>query len=98
MRTCKFSLGIFCIDKKSYIRDNLMMSGSVTSICCWSEVCGIKSSEEKWQDDFPIFLKNIKTYNPAKFVHERYSFAASARTILSISSDIMRKELLTRSQ
>jgi len=89
---------IFCIDKKSYVRENLMMSGSVTSICSWSDECGMKSTEEKWKEDFPIFLKNIKTYNPAKFVHERYSFAASARTLLLISSDIMRKELLARSQ
>jgi len=89
---------IFCIDKKSYIRDNMMMSGSVTSICSWSDECGLKSTEEKWQEDFPIFLKNINTYNPARFAHERYSFAASARSILSISSDIMKKELLTGSQ
>jgi hypothetical protein len=89
---------IFCIDKKSFIRDNLMMSGSVTSICSWSEECGMKSTEEKWQEDFPIFLKNITMYNPAKFVHERYSFAAAARSILAIASDIMRKELLTGSQ
>ena len=75
-----------------------MMSGSVTSICSWSEECGMKSTEEKLKEDFSIFLKNIKTFNPAKFVHEQYSFAASARSILVISSDIMRKELLTRSQ
>ena len=89
---------IFCIDKKSYVRDYLMMSGSVTSICSWSDDCGFKSTEEKWKEDFPIFLKNICNYNPAKFVHERYSFAASARSILTISSDIMRKDLLTSSQ
>ena len=75
-----------------------MMSGSVTSICSWSEECGMKSTEEKWQEDFPIFLKNITMYNPAKFVHEKYSFAAAARSILAIASDIMRKELLTGSQ
>jgi hypothetical protein len=89
---------IFCIDKKSYIRDNLMMSGSVTSICSWSDDCGVKSPEEKWKEDFPIFLTNIKTYNPAKFVHERYSFSSAARSILAISSDIMRKELLASSK
>jgi hypothetical protein len=89
---------IFCIDKKSYVRNNIMMSGSVTSICSWSDTdCGMKSTEEKWREDFPEFLKKINTYNPTKFVHEKYSFATTAKQLLQIAADIMKKELLTSS-
>jgi len=60
------------------------MSGNVTSIVSWSSQCGLKSTEEKWKEDFPIFLENLSTYQPAEFVHSKYTYKASAKNLLSI--------------
>jgi hypothetical protein len=82
---------IFCIDKTKYINCNKLMEGGVTSVVCWSSVCGLKSSEEKWKDDFPTFLANLSTYKPHEFARN-YSYKNSAIKLLCIAREIMNPE------
>jgi len=84
---------IFCIDRNYYKSSNKMMEGSVTSIVSWSAECGMKSSEEKWQEDFDTFLKNLETYKPAEFVQNNYTYKESAKKLLSISLKLKSLEL-----
>ena len=79
---------IFCIDRNYYTSNNKMMEGSVTSIVSWSPNCGMKSTREKWKEDFPIFLENLKTYTPAEFVKKSYTYKESAKRLLAISLQI----------
>ena len=79
---------IFCIDKNRYINCNKIMEGGVTSITCWSPACGLKSSLEKWKEEFPIFLENLSMYRPVEFA-QSYSYRNSAIRLLSIGRDIM---------
>lgn len=86
---------IFCIDRNYYKSSNKMMEGTVTSIVSWSPECGMKSTEEKWQEDFGTFLKNIQTYKPAEFVQNNYTYMASAKRLLGIALQIMSLETAT---
>jgi len=84
---------IYCIDRTYFKNNTKLMSGNVTSIVSWSSQCGLKSTEEKWKEDFPIFLENLSTYKPAEFVHSKYTYKASAKNLLSIGLIIKSLEL-----
>jgi hypothetical protein len=83
---------IFCIDKNSFSISNKLMIGEVTSITCWSPECGFKTTLEKWKEDFPIFLKNLLSYNPADFA-KSYSYRKAAINLLYIGRETMTLEL-----
>tara|TARA_Y100001938_G_scaffold114761_1_gene157775 strand:+ start:562 stop:1467 length:906 start_codon:yes stop_codon:yes gene_type:complete len=69
---------IFVIDVKS-MRDEFKSDWSnenciyghdlaATSAAYFDSSCGVISYKERWQDDFNIFLDNLKSYNPRDFV------------------------------
>jgi hypothetical protein len=87
---------IFCIDKTTYTRCNKLMDGGVTSITCWSPICGLKTTLEKWKEDFPIFLTNLLSYKPYDFT-KAYSYRATAVKLLCIGRDTM-NHVLRREQ
>lgn len=83
---------IFCIDRTYFKSNNKVMDGSVTSIVSWSPQCGMKSTEEKWKEEFPTFLENLASYKPAEFVLSHYTYHTSAKRLLAIALQVMSLE------
>jgi hypothetical protein len=55
-----------------------------TSVTAFDGRCGVKSSVERLEADFPAFLAALDTYNPRLFVDEDYSYAAAAHRLLNL--------------
>lgn len=55
-----------------------------SSVPCMDERCGMKSSWETLNKDFPEFIKNLGSYTPRKYVLESYSYEASARKLRNL--------------
>jgi hypothetical protein len=72
---------LFVIDSTVFHGDKKSMKG-VTSVTCWDDRCGMKSSMDSFRDDFPKFLENVENYKPREFVCESYSFQKTAEALL----------------
>ena len=77
---------LFVLDWTTHECKTFIVNGA-SSVPCWDKRCGLKSSMETLEKDFPTFLNNMSTYKPREFVSEKYSFEASAHTL---------RELITR--
>lgn len=72
---------LFVLDCKMY-KGNKLTYMAASSVTCWDESrCGMKSSFDTLEADFPQFLSRLSTYTPRDFVLESYSYEASARKL-----------------
>jgi len=74
---------LFVIDCTHHKGERLAMSGA-SSVPCMDSRCGVKSSWDTMDKDFPVFLNALNTYRPRDYVCESYSFQASARNLLDL--------------
>lgn len=58
-------------------------TSNASSVPCMDDRCGMKSSWEKLEKDFPVFLQKLadSSYTPRQYVLESYSYEASARKL-----------------
>ena len=69
---------LFVIDPGQFDHDGYTLKGA-TSVTCWDDqLCGMKSSMGRMEQDFPSFLTKLNSYIPHEFVERRYSLRASA--------------------
>jgi hypothetical protein len=73
---------MFVLDCNVISGKSFSMKGC-SSVTCWDERCGIKSSLDAIADDFPVFLKNLANYKPREFALE-YSFCAAAHNLRAL--------------
>jgi len=76
---------IFVLDCTTYTNAQIRFDGA-TSVTCWDERCGMKSSMHTIHDDFPQFLSRLDTYKPREFVCSDYSFEAAGRRLRELIS------------
>ena len=72
---------LFVVDQTKHINGNYAMDGA-TSVTCWNNTCGVKSSMANLAKDFPLFIEKLESYNPRSFVEREYSWKASAGKLL----------------
>jgi hypothetical protein len=78
---------LFVLDWKEHtveVNDNAYTTKSASSVPCMDDRCGMKSSWETLEKDFPVFLKQLASYTPRQCVSESYSFEASARKLRNL--------------
>lgn len=78
---------LFVLDWKEHtveVNDTAYTTKSASSVPCMDHRCGIKSSWETMEKDFPVFLKQLASYTPRQYVLESYSFEASARKLRNL--------------
>jgi hypothetical protein len=75
---------LFVLDWKEHVYEKtnqVFSTKSASSVPCMDDRCGMKSSWETIEKDFPIFLDKLGSYTPRGYVLESYSFEASARKL-----------------
>jgi hypothetical protein len=76
---------LFVLDWKEYVQEGsdnrVLCTHAATSVPCMDHRCGMKSSWETLEKDFPVFLDTLHSYSPREYVLESYSFEASARKL-----------------
>jgi hypothetical protein len=76
---------IFVLDWTECVHEignnNVIGTNSASSVPCMDDRCGIKSSWDTMEKDFPVFLDKLSSYTPRGYVLESYSFEASARKL-----------------
>jgi len=72
---------LFVIDTPTYTIEDI--EAEATSVTCWDERCGMKTTIDKIETDFLLFYKMMEqgTYKPREFVLEKYSFKAAAHEL-----------------
>jgi hypothetical protein len=75
---------LFVIDATSYTIEDVTVPA--TSVTCWDERCGMKSTLETFEKDFPLFYERLETgvYKPREFVLENYSFEAASHKLRAL--------------
>lgn len=76
---------LFVLDYTVYSGQKFSMQGA-TSVTCWDKRCGMKSSFDTLETDFPVFLEKLPSYRPREFVCESYSFERAAHTLRDLLS------------
>jgi hypothetical protein len=76
---------MFVLDCTTYTSEQFRFEGA-TSVTCWDERCGMKSSLQTIQDDLPKFLSCLDTYKPREFVCSEYSFEAAGKRLRELIS------------
>lgn len=76
---------LFVLDAKTFIGKKFTIHGA-TSVTCWDQACGIKSSMENMEKDFPYFVENYSSFKPREFVLQNYSYSAAARNFRELLS------------
>jgi len=74
---------LFVLDYTVFECKTFQVHGA-SSVPCFDNRCGLKSSIETLKTDFPIFLNNLQNYKPRDFVVEQYSYEASAHNLRDI--------------
>lgn len=74
---------LFVLDYTVFECKTFQVHGA-SSVPCFDERCGMKSSMETLNKDFPRFLNNLPKYKPREFVLEQYSYEASAHALRDI--------------
>jgi hypothetical protein len=74
---------LFVLDCTRHSGSHMTMDGA-SSVPCMDLRCGVKSSLEKMENDFPLFLKALITLRPREYVCESYSFQAAAKKLLDL--------------
>ena len=74
------NIPLFVLDISQISGKRFGMSGC-TSVTCWDQSCGMKSSMKDLECDFPIFMTNVENYKPRAFVESQYSFSSAAHTL-----------------
>ena len=74
---------LFVLDYTVFECKTFQVHGA-SSVPCFDNRCGMKSSVETFQTDFPTFLNNLPKYKPREFVLEKYSYEAAAHTLRDI--------------
>ena len=77
---------LFVLDCTQHKGDRMAMNGA-TSVPCMDHRCGMKSSWETMEKDFPLFLKALSLFQPRAYVCESYSFKAAAKNLLQIMAN-----------
>lgn len=77
---------LFVLDCTQHKGDRMSMNGA-TSVPCMDQRCGMKSSWETMENDFPLFLKGLSVFRPREFVSESFSFKAAAKNLLQIMAN-----------
>lgn len=70
---------LFVIDTTEYVIEDVQVPA--TSVACWDDRCGMKSTWATFEKDFPNFIENLEKYRPREFVLEMYSFEAAAHQL-----------------
>jgi hypothetical protein len=70
---------LLVIDTTSYTIEDITVDA--TSVTCWDERCGMKTTLERFDKDFPTFYENLEKYRPREFVLENYSFEAAGHNL-----------------
>ena len=75
---------LFVLDVTVYTIEHI--EAPSTSVTCWDDRCGMKSTWETLETDFPIFFENVQKglYRPREFVLEKYSFQKAAHELRTI--------------
>jgi hypothetical protein len=73
------NIPLFVIDTTSYTIEDITVDA--TSVTCWDERCGMKTTLDRLEQDFPTFYENLEKYRPREFVLENYSFEAAAHNL-----------------
>jgi hypothetical protein len=73
---------MFILDASLYM--GTTKTTTATSVTCWNHCCGLKSEISKLETDFPIFIKNLDSYDPRPFVESYFSYKSSARLLLEL--------------
>jgi len=74
---------MFVLDCTIYKNERLIHENA-TSVTCWDERCGMKSSWETLHEDFPVFLARLDTYKPREFVCSDYTFQAAGKRLRAL--------------
>jgi hypothetical protein len=74
------------LDCTKYIGNGYTFDGA-TSVTCWDNTCGVKTSLERLEYDFPHFLANLSTYKPREFAL-KHSFAAAAHRLRDLLNPV----------
>jgi hypothetical protein len=76
------SLEIMACECPLFVVDEPEKNPSVT---CWDDtVCGVKSTIDSIEKDFPVFLQELESFKPRSFVCNNYSFESAARNLLGL--------------
>jgi len=76
------SLEIMACDCPLFVVDE---PGKNPSVTCWDEtVCGIKSTIDDIEKDFPVFLQGLEKCKPRAFVCNHYSFESAAHKLRNL--------------
>jgi len=70
---------LLVIDTISYTIEEITVDA--TSVTCWDDRCGMKTTIDRFEKDFPTFFENIEKYRPREFVLENYSFEAAGHNL-----------------
>ena len=74
---------LFVLDSVEHKGKRVGMTGA-SSCPCWSAECGVKTSWDNLETDFPAFLTSLSSYRPREFVESAYSYEAAAASLLRI--------------
>jgi hypothetical protein len=74
---------LFVCDTTTYSNNDILFEGA-TSVTNMDKRCGMKSSLERLESDFPLFLENLGNYDPRAFVVGDYSFKTAAGRLLAL--------------
>ena len=82
---------LFVLDWNEYSSEDQTSSyttKSATSVPCMDHRCGMKSSWDTMEKDFPVFLQKLPSFTPRGYVLESYSFEASARKLRHLLENV----------
>jgi hypothetical protein len=77
---------LFVLDCTQHKGHHIAMDGA-TSVPCMDQRCGVKTSWERMEQDFPMFLKGLSVFRPREFVSESFSFKSAAKNLLQIMTN-----------
>jgi hypothetical protein len=85
---------LFVIDATRFDNEGYSLKGA-SSVTCWDDTCGIKSSMETLKEDFPRFLAAIESYDPRGFVEKYFSQKVAAGHLRNLMEKTLMPSQLT---
>ena len=84
---------LFVIDANRFDHEGYSIKGA-TSVTCWDDTCGTKSSMDSLEADFPRFLAAVDSYDPRTFVERHFSQKAAAGHLRNLLETTLTPSLL----
>ena len=85
---------LFVIDATRFDNEGYSLKGA-SSVTCWDDTCGMKSSMETLKEDFPRFLAAIESYDPRGFVEKYFSQKVAAGHLRNLMEKTLMPSQLT---